>query len=56
MTDFPVTPEGRAYCIMRLSDCPDIGRLEFVWGTFSKTYQRDPEVQKHKDRMKEAMK
>ena len=51
-----MTPEGRTYVLMRLSEAPNIKALRTVWESVSNEYQRDPEIQAHKDRMKESLK
>lgn len=50
------TEHGKAFVIMRLSECPTLATLKIVWESLAYHYQRDPDVKAHKDRMKEAMK
>jgi len=50
-----MTPEGRAYVLSRLSDCPDLAALAKVWGNLGFEYQRDPQIQSYKDKLKEAL-
>jgi len=46
------TTQGRAFCIQRLSDAPDLAALQRVWEGLADDYKRDPAVQQHKDALK----
>jgi hypothetical protein len=50
-----MTPEGKAYTIMRLSEAPDMAALRRVWESLSKEYQNVPAIKAHKEAMKEAL-
>lgn len=47
---------GRAYATTRLLQCSDLTALRRVWESLGNEYQRDPKIQKLKDRLKEALK
>lgn len=51
-----MTDKGRAFVLARLSDAPDLPALRRAWDSIARDYQRDPEIQAHKERMKEALK
>lgn len=55
MTDSPATPEGRAYCIVQMCNCPGKEALRRVWDTFSDAYKRDRVISGVKDMLKEDM-
>ena len=50
-----MTKEGRAFCLQRLSDAPDLAALQRVWESFGVDPKRDAAVVAHKDQMKEAL-
>lgn len=49
------TEHGKAYAIMRLSECPTLAALRTVWESLGDDYKRDPDVQAHKNDMKARM-
>lgn len=50
------TEHGKAFVLMRLSECPTLNALKTVWESIGLEYRKDPDVQAHKDRMKEVLK
>ncbi len=50
-----MTPQGRAFVLNRLTNAPDKAALKRVWESLNPEYTRDPEIQQHKNKLKEEM-
>jgi len=51
----PATDIGRAFAIARLLEAPDLASLRRVWDCLGTTYQRDPDIQEIKNKLKAKM-
>jgi len=48
-----VTPGGKAFVIMRLSEAPDLAAVRCVWESIGREYQECPAIQRHKNSLKQ---
>lgn len=50
-----MSDKARAYAISRLASCDSLEALKRVWQSFGITYQKDAEVHRFKETMKEKL-
>lgn len=49
-----MTSAGKAYVLQRLADAPTLTALRTVWESIAHEYQKDPEIQALKNKLKQG--